>query len=68
MITHEELNSRDILSAADVADILGVSRQTLAKWRYRLAHLPFQKIGGGYRYLRSDLEKYLAGSRCEVKA
>lgn len=49
-----------LLSPDEVADILGVSKQTLAVWRCeRRYELLYVKVGTCVRYRRSDVDKFI---------
>ena len=51
---------RDLLSAPEVADLLGVSVSTLAIWRCTKRYpLPYLKVGRLVRYRRADIDKFL---------
>lgn len=54
------MESRELLTAKQAADLLGVSKQTLAVWRCEGRYdLRYVKVGACVRYRRSDLEKFL---------
>lgn len=58
--------SQQLLSADDVAEILGVSTSTLAKWRQAgNPDLPFLRINNRIRYRESDVEQFLDDSENE---
>jgi excisionase family DNA binding protein len=57
-----------LLSIADVADLLGVSRWTLYGWRCRREGPPGLKIGGRVRYRPDDLEQWIEEHREEPVA
>lgn len=51
-----------LLSPDQVADILGVSTSTLAKWRQLgEPELPFFRVAGRIRYRLSDVESFVEG-------
>lgn len=50
-----------LLSDAEAAELLHMSRQTLANWRWRKKHLPYVKLGRTIRYKKSDLETFMRG-------
>ena len=50
----------ELLTEAEVAELLGVRPKTLARWRWRGEGPRFRKIGRKVRYARSDLEDYVA--------
>jgi excisionase family DNA binding protein len=48
-----------LLSADDVADLLGVTSQTLAVWRSTGRYdLPFVKVGRLVRYRQADVDAF----------
>lgn len=50
----------DLLTAAQVSDLLGVSVSTLAIWRCtRRYPLPYIKVGRLVRYRRTDIDEFL---------
>lgn len=50
----------ELLTAAQAAKLLGVSKQTLAVWRCeRRYDLRYVKVGACVRYRRCDLEAFL---------
>lgn len=50
-----------LLSPKAVAELLGVSPQTLAVWRCNQRYdLPFVKIGRMVRYRPEDIERFIA--------
>lgn len=56
------LQPGDLVDEAEAAAILGVSRQTIANWRWRGCGPRYRKIGQRLvRYHRSDLGKFAAG-------
>ncbi len=51
-------------TAKEAAKFLGVSHTSLATWRSTGQHdIPFVKIGGGVRYLKGDLMKWVENKR-----
>lgn len=49
-----------LLSSDEVADILDVSQNTLAKWRRTGdQELPYVMVGGLVRYRKSDVDAFL---------
>jgi len=57
----QEGNSR-LLRAEDVADITGLSVETLAQWRSQRKGIPFAKLSRNcVRYRREDLDRWLEG-------
>ncbi len=54
------LSPGDILTPAQVANLLGVKVQTLAVWRCTGRHnLPFVLVGSLPRYRRADVEAWI---------
>jgi excisionase family DNA binding protein len=67
------MTSEPLLHDGQVAELLGVKRQTLATWRStkRYADLRYLQIGRTIRYRRADvdafLEKHLVGAVAAVE-
>ena len=58
------LERGDLLDQVEAATLLGIRNpRTLAAWRLRRQGPPFVKLGTNVRYLRRDLEAYIAASR-----
>lgn len=59
-----------LLHEAEVAELLGVSRQTLANWRSMRRGVPFVRIGGRsggrIRYKASDVRAFIAARTVNV--
>ena len=56
----QAIHLSELLSASDVATLLGVSISTLAIWRCTQRYpLPYLKVGRLVRYRRADIEKFL---------
>jgi predicted site-specific integrase-resolvase len=53
------------VSAAEVAVRLRVAPATVAGWRKQGIGPAYEVIGGRYRYLVADIERYIAESRVE---
>ena len=54
-----------LLTADQVAELLGVPRSSIHEYARRLhGPLPSVSIGRHRRFLRADLERWLAGQRC----
>ena len=49
----------ELLTVAQVAEALGVSKATLYQWRYQGRGPVGMKVEGGVRYRRSALDTYL---------
>ena len=52
---------QEVLTTTETTRYLRVSRKTLLKL-IREGKIPARKIGKNYRYLKSELEKYLKGN------
>jgi excisionase family DNA binding protein len=62
---HEHI-SANLLSAEDVAELTGLSTETLAQWRSKRRGIPYLKIGRRVRYDVTDVQAYLRGCRVSV--
>lgn len=50
-----------LLSPTEVADLLGVTTQTLAVWRCERRYvLPYVKVGSYVRYRPTDVDQFIA--------
>ena len=49
-----------LLTPNQAAELLGVTRITLARWRKEGNNLPFIRMGGRIRYRRSHIEDWLS--------
>jgi excisionase family DNA binding protein len=56
----------DLLTTAQVAEILGVKVDTIEKWRYQNRGPKFIRVGGLVRYRPSALEEYLQAQTVET--
>lgn len=54
----------DFLTQSEAAEKLGVTVQTLIKWR-KHGKIAFYKVGGAIKYKRSDLVKFYTDGRVE---
>ncbi len=54
-----KLEPGDLLTAQEVADILGVTRRTLQRWADNGKLIPARLPGGDKRYRRSTIESLL---------
>ena len=55
---------KKLLSPDETAELLGVTKQTLAKWRcIKCQDLPYLKFGNLVKYDPADLEAFIARSR-----
>ena len=59
-----ELKDKEILNESDLMEFLGVSRTTLWKLR-RERNLPYGRVGREYRYLKTDIIRWLKESKYE---
>ena len=55
-----------LLCAEEVAQLTGLSIETLAQWRSQKRGIPYLKIGRAVRYDPVDVQKYLEGCRVSV--
>lgn len=55
-----------ILTAEDVANLTGLSVETLAQWRSQKRGIPYLKIGRAVRYDLADIQAYLEGCKVSV--
>jgi predicted DNA-binding transcriptional regulator AlpA len=51
------------LNERQVAELLGLSVQTVRNWRFRRVGPAYIKLGGAVRYRPEDIEKYLETRR-----
>jgi len=54
----------ELLTPEEVAEITGLSMDTLAQWRSQRRCIPYLKIGRAVRYDPTDVQAYL--ERCRV--
>ena len=54
----------EVMTTDDVMDYLKISRKTLMKL-IKEGSIPGRKVGKNYRYLKSEIEKYLKGDSKE---
>jgi predicted DNA-binding transcriptional regulator AlpA len=52
----------DLLTAVEVAELLGVSVHTLSNWRHKNVGPPHIKLVGAVRYSGADVEAWLASN------
>ena len=62
------LDSKKLLTPPEVADLTGLSLDTLAQWRSQGRGIPYLKIGRVVRYDPGDVQTYLEGCRVSVSA
>jgi excisionase family DNA binding protein len=55
-----------LLKVQEVAELTGLTVETLNQWRSQGRHIPYVKLGKAVRYLRKDVELYILGCRVEV--
>jgi excisionase family DNA binding protein len=55
-----------LLKPEEVANLTGLSIQTLAQWRSHKRGIPYLKIGRAVRYDPADVQAYLEGCRVPV--
>jgi len=58
--------SRPLLTPKDVAELTGLSVETLAQWRSQKRGIPYLKVGRAVRYDPVDVQKHLEGCRVSV--
>lgn len=64
----EELDLSQMLTPAEVAEMVGVALSTLAAWRRRRDYLPFYRRGGrGILYKRVEVEAFMNGTRVDPR-
>lgn len=63
------LNAKEFLSLKETADMIGIHRVTLQKWIQKdsktkelMDRLPYGRIGGRFKFLREDVEKFIKDS------
>lgn len=62
------METNKLLSPDQVADVLGVSKQTLAVWRCEQRYpLPYVKVGSRVRYRPVDVEQFMV-TRLQTQA
>ena len=65
--THnDETELKQLFTAEQVAEITGLSRETLAQWRSQKRGIPYLKVGRVVRYDPADVQTYLEGCRVSV--
>ncbi len=58
------MQTSKLLTPSEVADLLGVSVQTLAVWRCAERYaLPYVKVGARVRYRAEDLKRFIGHYR-----
>jgi excisionase family DNA binding protein len=56
----------DLLRPEEVANLTGLSLETLAQWRSQKRGIPYLKVGRAVRYDAADVQAYLEGCRVSV--
>ncbi len=56
----------DLLTPEDVAEITGLSLDTLAQWRSQRRGIPYLKTGRAVRYDPAEVQAYLEPCRVSV--
>jgi len=57
--------SRDLLTPAEAANYLKIKENTLAVWRcHKRYPLAYYRLGKSIRYCRSDLNDFIAKTKC----
>jgi excisionase family DNA binding protein len=67
-LNRAHVSLRDLLTAEQVADLTGLSLETLAQWRSHKRGIPYLKLGRVVRYDPYAVESYLEGCRVSVSA
>jgi excisionase family DNA binding protein len=57
---------QELLTSEEVAEITGLSSETLAQWRSQRRGIPYLKIGRAVRYDPAEVRSYLEGCRVSV--
>ena len=55
-------NIEEVMTTTEAMNYLRVSRKTLLKLVHR-GKIPARKVGKDYRYLRSEIDRYLRGDK-----
>lgn len=58
--------TQTLLKPQDVAELTGLSLETLAQWRSQKRGIPYLKIEGAVRYDPIDVQTYLEGCKVSV--
>ncbi len=62
------VENKKLLTPIEVAELTGLSTDTLAQWRSQRRGIPYLKIGRAVRYDPTDVQAYLEGCRVSVSA
>jgi len=60
------MSTHALLTPEEVANLTGLSRETLAQWRSQKRGIPYLKVGRAVRYDPADVQAYLEGCRVSV--
>ena len=60
------MSTSALLTTKEVADMTGLSQETLAQWRSQRRGIPYLKMGRAVRYDSADVQAYLEGCRVSV--
>ena len=60
------MSTDTLLTTKEVANLTGLSRETLAQWRSQRRGIPYLKMGHAVRYDPADVQAYLEGCRVSV--
>lgn len=64
----ESYGSNQLLLEEQVAQLVGVKKETLQQWRHQRKHIPFIVLSGkAVRYQYSDVLEYIMSKRVVVK-
>lgn len=58
--------NQKLLNPKEVAEMTGLSAQTLAEWRSEKRGISYLKIGRAVRYDPTEVQRYLEGCRVSV--
>lgn len=59
------MRNSEYLDTATVADLTGLRKSTLEKWRVSRTHLPFIRVGRLVRYARTDIDAWLTSRKVQ---
>ena len=57
---------QELLTSEQVAEITGLSSETLAQWRSQRRGIPYLKIGRAVRHDPAEVQTYLEGCKVSV--
>ena len=58
----------EFINATEAAVYIGLSPNTLARWRCEKINLNYYKIGGAIRYKKEELDAYAEKNKVSIKA